>query len=324
MRGVFNNADVRVMDGATVACIVLAVLVALFGAMLAVAATQRHACGARTMRTRAPATFARAYIIHSAERADRAPMVRALARIATKAVHAAMATATATSTHADADVHPRVRVWPATYTAQNPSAQAQYDACPSEVLGVLPGEFGCTTSHMRALRHALRVQPELAEPRTTQWVLMFENDCVLHPKESDASAVARMRATIGHAAAANIDVVYFGGNPRWEDFLFGAQTPPPARTATEGVWRAPPQVCTYAYAVRGAVIPALLRVLERWRCNLPIDVTYRAAIAQTMCASTGNPLLALMGKAGLFVNLKDTPSDIDKYDHFVGPRPAMT
>jgi hypothetical protein len=317
------------MDGAAVACIILSVFVVLFTAMLAVVISQLHMCGVHSMRTRAPATFARAYIIHSAEREDRAPMVRALVRIATKAVHThaatATATATATSTRADADatVHPRVRVWPATYTSRDPAAKAQYDACPTAILGVLPGEFGCTTSHMRALQHALRVQPELAEPRTTQWVLMFENDSTLRPTESDASAVARMRATIGHAAAENIDVAYFGGNHRFEDFLLDSQKPLPARTATKGVWRAPPQVCTYAYAVRGAIIPALLRVLERWRCNLPIDVTYRAAISRTMCATTGDPLQSMLGKAGLFVVLNDTPGDIDKYDHFVGKRPAM-
>jgi hypothetical protein len=306
------------MDGAAVACIVLAVFVALFTAMLAVVISQRHICSVRSMHTRAPATFARAYIIHSTERADRAHMVRALQRIATKAVQS-LTSDVAT----DATVHPRVHVWPATYTAKDPAAKAQYDACPAAILGVLPGEFGCTTSHMRALQHALRVQPELAEPRTTQWVLMFEDDSTLRRTESDSSAVARMRATIGHAAAENIDVVYFGGNHRFEDFLLGSQKPLPERTATKGVWRAPPLVCAHAYAVRGAIIPALLRVLERWRCNLPIDVTYRAAISQTMCATTGDPLQSLLGKAGLFVVLYDTPSDIDKYDHFVGKRPAM-
>jgi hypothetical protein len=314
MRRVSNNADVRAMDGATVACIVLAGLVALFGAMLAVAVTQRHACGARSMRARAPATFARAYIIHSAERADRAPMVRALARIATKAVQ---------STQAATDVEPRVRVWPATYTARNPSAQAQYDACPSEVLGVLPGEFGCTTSHMRALRHALRVQPELAEPRTSHWVLMLEDDSTLRPKESDASAVARMHAAIGHAAAENIDVVYLGGQHYFEDFRFGADRPPPARTATKGVWRAPPQVGTYAHAVRGAVIPALLRVLERRRCNAPIDVVYRTVFSQAICATTGDALQSLRGRGGLFTTA-ETPSSIEqRYQDLFGKRPAI-
>ena len=302
------------------ACIVLAVFVALFTAMLAAVISQRHSCGVHSMRTRAPATFARAYIIHSAEREDRAHMVRALQRIATKAVQSQTSDV---ATDVNVNVHPRVRVWPATYTAKDPAAKAQYDACPTAILGVLPGEFGCTTSHMRALQHALRVQPELAEPQTTQWVLMFEDDSTLRHSESDASAVARMRATIGHAAAENIDVVYFGGNHRFEDFLLGSQKPLPVRTATKGVWRAPPQVCTYAYAVRGAIIPALLRVLERRRCNLPIDVTYRAAISQTMCATTGDPLQSLLGKAGLFAVLNDTPGDIDKYDHFVGKRPAM-
>jgi GR25 family glycosyltransferase involved in LPS biosynthesis len=301
------------MDGAAVACIVLAVFVALFSAMLAIAIAQRHSCGVHSMHTRAPATFARAYIIHSKERADRAHIVRALSRIATKAVQ----------THGSADAHPRVRVWPATYTAKDPAAQAQYDACPKEVLGVLPAEFGCTTSHMRALQHALRVQPELAEPRSTQWVLMFEDDSELRPKVSDESAVARMRATIGHAAAQNIDLVYFGGNHRLEDYRSGAQKPLPERTATKGVWRAPPQVCTHAYAVRGAIIPALLRVLERRRCNSPIDDTYRIVFSRTMCANTGDALQSLLGHAGLFI-AAETPSSIPRrYHRTIGKRPAL-
>jgi hypothetical protein len=316
------------MDGAAVACIVLAVFVALFAAMLAVVISQRHMCGVHSMRTRAPATFARAYIIHSAERADRAHMVRALQRIATKAVQSktsdvAMDTKTYAKTSADAAVHPRVRVWPATYTAKDPAAKAQYDACPAAILGVLHAEFGCTTSHMRALQHALRAQPELAEPRTTQWVLMFEDDTVLRPKESDASAVARMRAAIGHATTENIDVVYLGGKHYFADFRFGADRPPPTRTATKDVWRAPPQVCTYAYAVRGAVIPALIRVLERRRCNAPIDRTYRAVFSQAICATTGDVLQPLHGNGGLFI-CAGSPSSIERrYQNLVGKRPVM-
>jgi hypothetical protein len=161
---------------------------------------------------------------------------------------------------------------------------------------------------MRLLKHALRASPALAEPRTTQWVLVFEDDAQLLPAPAlDPDAIARasavMREAIARANVLGVNAVFFGWF-FWSDNHIGKTT----RIAPQ-IWRvdgAP--VRTHAYALRGAIAPAVLHMLRRRRCYVPMDVLLRQTLPSSLLV-TRSPHVhrirnsrggdALFGQAGL-------------------------
>jgi hypothetical protein len=288
--------------GAVAGCIALSVVLAAVMAVLAVFLAYDSACIAHAKRTKAPASFAHAYVVHGTHRSDRAAHVAALARIAAHALKRQTA---------DETVH----VWPATFPSRDPRAQAEYANCGAhKTAGVVkPGEFGCSTSHMRLLQHALNTSPALAEPRTTEWVLVFEDDAqlLLVPqrnanvkKDSAAPAASTiMREAIKRAAALGINAVFFGWWFRPEAPAGGA-----TRVAPQ-IWRvdgAP--LRTHAYALRGALVPAVLHMLQQRRCHVPVDSLLRRTLPSSLLV-TRSPHIhsiragrggdALFGQAGL-------------------------
>lgn len=335
------------VSGAVAGCITLGVVLAAVLVVLAVFLVYNSACIGHIKRTHAPASFAHAYIVHGTHRTDRAAHVAALTRIANDAVHGGSrarktGTKTKTETHtrararararAQAQAHThsnengsgdekdaKVHVWPATFPARDARAQADYANCGSVVAAadvVKPGEFGCSTSHMRLLKHALRASPALAEPRTTQWVLVFEDDAQLLPATSspsptpgvpDPDAIARasavMREAIARANVLGVNAVFFGWF-FWSDNHIGKTT----RIAPQ-IWRvdAAP-VRTHAYALRGAIAPAVLHMLRQRRCHVPVDSLLRRTLPSSLLVTRSSHIHrihvgrsddALFGQAGL-------------------------
>ena len=329
------------VSGAVAGCITLGVVLAAVLVVLAVFLVYNSACIGRIKRTHAPASFAHAYIVHGTHRTDRAAHVAALARIANHAVHGVSRTSkTKTKTQTRAQNHTldngsgdekdeKVHVLPATFPARDARAQADYANCGSVVAAadvVKPGEFGCSTSHMRLLKHALRASPALAEPRTTQWVLVFEDDAQLLPATSspspspspsptptpthvrpDPDAIARasavMREAIARATVLGVNAVFFGWF-FWSDNHIGKTT----RIAPQ-IWRvdAAP-VRTHAYALRGAIAPAVLHMLRQRRCHVPVDSLLRRTLPSSLLVTRSSHIHrihvgrsddALFGQAGL-------------------------
>jgi hypothetical protein len=298
---------------AVAGCIALGVVLVAVLVVLALFLAYTGSCEMHALRDRAPASFSHAYIVHGAHRTERVPYVAALQHVATLAVssnnrgHGRGRVQRPALANANANVH----VWPATYPALEHRAHASYAAC--RVPSVTQGQFGCATSHMRLLKHALRSDPALAEPKTTAWVLVFEDDAQLQLQPSvesadadadaDADAVTIMREAIERATALGVNAVFFG----W--WFREAATADGATRVAPHIWRvdgAP--IRAHAYALRGAIAPAVLHMLRRRRCYVPVDVLLRQTLPSSLLVThsphvhrirVGRGDDALFGQAGL-------------------------
>ena len=104
--------------------------------------------------------------------------------------------------------------------------------------GYLPGAYGCTTSHLEAVRQA--------RARKYESLLIFEDDVELHPELR--SLFPEFMAQV----PGDWDAIYFGGIHRLE----------PA-AAAPNVVRLVETNSTYAYALRRTVFDAFLSINER-------------------------------------------------------------
>ena len=109
-----------------------------------------------------------------------------------------------------------------------------------------PGAYGCTTSHLEAVRQA--------RARKYESLLIFEDDVELHPELR--SLFPEFMAQV----PGDWDAIYFGGIHRLE----------PA-AAAPNVVRLVETNSTYAYALRSTVFDAFLSINER--SHTPVDET---------------------------------------------------
>jgi hypothetical protein len=150
---------------------------------------------------------------------------------------------------------------------------------------------------VRLLQHALRTSPALAEPKTTEWVLVFEDDAQLLLSKNYAAAAPAaatiMRKAIKRATALGINAVFFSWWFHPEAPADGA-----ARLAPQ-IWRvdgAP--LRTHAYALRGAIVPAVLHMLQQRRCHVPVDSLLRRTLPSSLLVTRSPHIHSIRGSRG--------------------------